>query len=374
MLKRKFYYLITLLLILIVNILYSEYEPFLFLVLMIVFPIVLLIILYVQNYYLELNISIKDQVVGQDEFIEVITTLDNLIFMPIPNIQVKAKFKYLNYDFEESYVFHFEVPGAKKVNISNKVKMNYCGIVEVSFEQIKLYDYISLFKSKIKHNFQFTLSVMPRLHLQTHEKPRVNHIDVLDSSEYSKEIPGNDPSEIFDLREYAYGDSLNKVHWKLSSKCEDLIIKEYSLPIDEEQVILLELLLPNSNQNVKNLDAVYEVMYSLGNYMCNNQIIYKLVYYDIIATKLNVINVDNVKVLQNTVKDIIQMKVYDKPYAWNSFCMSGFTDNSKVHYIRCVEYKDETYLNADHKNNRSNIFLVDDSNVQEIVDKFYKMV
>ena len=39
---------------------------------------------------------------------------------------------------------------------------------------------------------------------------------------------GNDPSEIFDIREYVPGDDIRSIHWKLSSKTDTLILKEAS--------------------------------------------------------------------------------------------------------------------------------------------------
>ena len=49
---------------------------------------------------------------------------------------------------------------------------------------------------------------------------------------------GNDPSEIFDIREYVPGDDIRSIHWKLSSKTDTLILKEASDPSHYNAVIL----------------------------------------------------------------------------------------------------------------------------------------
>lgn len=36
---------------------------------------------------------------------------------------------------------------------------------------------------------------------------------------------GNDPSEIFDIKDYTPGDDLRFVHWKLSGKADHLIMR-----------------------------------------------------------------------------------------------------------------------------------------------------
>lgn len=41
---------------------------------------------------------------------------------------------------------------------------------------------------------------------------------------------GGDPSEMFDIREYAPGDDVRTIHWKLSSKTDELIVRQASDP------------------------------------------------------------------------------------------------------------------------------------------------
>ena len=43
---------------------------------------------------------------------------------------------------------------------------------------------------------------------------------------------GQDLSEVFELREYRDGDSMRQVHWKLSARFEDLMVREPSHPAD----------------------------------------------------------------------------------------------------------------------------------------------
>lgn len=49
---------------------------------------------------------------------------------------------------------------------------------------------------------------------------------------------GNDPSEMFDIREYVPGDDVRSIHWKLSSKTESLILRQASDPSHYNVVIL----------------------------------------------------------------------------------------------------------------------------------------
>lgn len=52
---------------------------------------------------------------------------------------------------------------------------------------------------------------------------------------------GNDPSELFDIREYVPGDDIRSIHWKLSSKTEQLIVRQSSEPFSYHMALLPDL-------------------------------------------------------------------------------------------------------------------------------------
>ena len=58
--------------------------------------------------------------------------------------------------------------------------------------------------------------------------------------QWSATRPGFDPSETFAIREYAPGDPIRQIHWKLSSKTDTLMLRELGLPVAEETLLLLD--------------------------------------------------------------------------------------------------------------------------------------
>ncbi|MGN0659797.1 MAG: DUF58 domain-containing protein [Emergencia sp.] len=62
----------------------------------------------------------------------------------------------------------------------------------------------------------------------------------IEGVDYSGEKPGFDPSEIFAVREYREGDSLRSIHWKLSGKLDDLLVREPGLPVKNSMQLLME--------------------------------------------------------------------------------------------------------------------------------------
>lgn len=53
--------------------------------------------------------------------------------------------------------------------------------------------------------------------------------------------PGNDPSEIFDVREYVPGDDIRTIHWKLSCKTDTLIVRQASDPSHYDVALLPDI-------------------------------------------------------------------------------------------------------------------------------------
>ena len=62
-----------------------------------------------------------------------------------------------------------------------------------------------------------------------------------DDSEFYTDRPGDDPSEVFDRREFRNGDKLSRVDWKLSAREKKIMVKEMSAPIPEPVCLILGL-------------------------------------------------------------------------------------------------------------------------------------
>lgn len=61
-----------------------------------------------------------------------------------------------------------------------------------------------------------------------------------DCDEYAPDRRGNDPSETFQMREYASGDSLRQIHWKLSGKLGRTVVRDGSEPADHRLTVYVD--------------------------------------------------------------------------------------------------------------------------------------
>ena len=114
-----------------------------------------------------------------------------------------------------------------------------CGCMEISVKNVILWDMWGIFPTEIKIIETRRMNVWPDLFEQQIVVGKSDK-EELDSFEYSMEKPGNDPGEMFDIRDYIPGDRMSSIHWKLSGKYDRLMIVRPGLPLENSILLLFE--------------------------------------------------------------------------------------------------------------------------------------
>lgn len=141
------------------------------------------------------------------------------------------------------------------------IESRYCGCIECSIKKFLCYELFGVFPVKISGNENKIIVVMPdTFPVDIENSMSVSMSD--DCEEYSPSKKGDDKTETFQIREYVPGDSLQQIHWKLSSKLDQLIVRESSLPIDNELMVFLDRTVDSPSP--KETDAILEAVASLG--------------------------------------------------------------------------------------------------------------
>lgn len=165
--------------------------------------------------------------------------------------------------------------GKKTVAARLAMKDSKVGTVLVSTKKIRVYDAFGLFAFKKLDLPDQAIVIYPKLReaLVYMEKPIETNGD---GSRYSPDRPGQDVSEIFALREYVPGDEIRKIHWKLSSKIDRTMLRDFSLPLNYSVFLLMEL--TKGKEDV--IDAVVEVYLSMSKALLETGINHNLAWYD----------------------------------------------------------------------------------------------
>lgn len=122
--------------------------------------------------------------------------------------------------------------------VKNTVKFRFRGNYDIGVECLYVYDPFRLFRVRVDVDSIMDVTVLPRkLLLEDSEVDAVS-----DSAEKTQRSPYTfDRLEVSDIRDYRPGDGLKSIHWKLSSKSEELVVKDYNTGVSRMTYIFSDL-------------------------------------------------------------------------------------------------------------------------------------
>ncbi|MBO5354425.1 MAG: DUF58 domain-containing protein [Lachnospiraceae bacterium] len=104
------------------------------------------------------------------------------------------------------------------------------GNYEVQLKCLRIYDMTGLLHTDVRAGSMGQVQVLPQLHDVAVRLTSATQNFYGESDVYDEHSPGYDNSELFQVREYRAGDRLQNVHWKLTAKQDEIMVKEHSLP------------------------------------------------------------------------------------------------------------------------------------------------
>lgn len=158
---------------------------------------------------------------------------------------------------------HGEIPlsfslGCKETRtIEFEACSSWCGCVKVQFSSWKCNDFFHVFSVRRQAVAEGCTVIMPEKQNSDFSFLTREGFD-MESFRYSGNRPGDDQGETYDIREYQPGDSIRQIHWKLSGKLDDIMIREKSFPVDDTVLILAEAF--QAEREPRRAETVAEVL------------------------------------------------------------------------------------------------------------------
>ena len=104
-----------------------------------------------------------------------------------------------------------------------------CGEIRISCEGVWVTDMLRLYRIPAENFGDLSVTIYPQK-INVKAELSGTTIGAPKSEGMMQNRKGNDPSEMFDVRDYVPGDDIRSIHWKLSSKVDNLILREASEP------------------------------------------------------------------------------------------------------------------------------------------------
>lgn len=343
MMRRKLAYVICLISVFVINIFYVNYEFYVILLLLVFMPLCSFLMFLIAKYQVDMYLGISKNMVHMNEQLKVHIRLQNKVPVLLANSVVFITVGCSNVNLKEhtsQNINAFLDKYQKKI----RIYAAHSGIYTIQADKIEMYDYLRMFHARKRFRGVTQIPVFPLL-LPSSE--RVNE-DVLDGMELNRDewiILNGDSDEIADLRTYENGDSMNRIHWKLSVKTDDLIVKKYGDIEDKIIRILIDLSLYESQDFRDHLDKVYQMAYSIGNYYIRHEVKGCFIIWDDAARKLMQYDFFDTKSLRNALVLVMKQPCRENVggRTYSAFEESGIRFSEKPYWITTQNYESSKY-------------------------------
>lgn len=148
--------------------------------------------------------------------------------------------KWLRGDYEQTGERRKE-PGERR--LSGLLTIDQSGSYEIRVSKVRIYDLTGLFCLEQRRAVRgecSVLAVLPSIYLMGIRLSEAVRNFAGDAEVYDSLRSGRDSSELLKLRPFQNGDKLRNIHWKLSAKADELLVRENSMPRGCPVVVLAE--------------------------------------------------------------------------------------------------------------------------------------
>ena len=192
--------------------------------------------LFTTKCYIDVPISMSED--GRP--VNAVVKIRNESILPAGRVEVKIESKNV---FRKKgmvqWVSISKVPrGEKKHGVSLVIKGAGCH--DICVTQMKIYSVFGMFYLTRKCKDFSSVLILPNIHALNVQVTEGVRNFLGDADVYDEFRPGHDSGETFEIRAYREKDKLQSIHWKLSAKMDELMVKENSLPRACAVVIMLE--------------------------------------------------------------------------------------------------------------------------------------
>ncbi|MBQ2982465.1 MAG: DUF58 domain-containing protein [Lachnospiraceae bacterium] len=214
---------------------------------------------------------------------------------------------------------------AYESNISFSSPGNY----EITFKALRVYDITGLLYRNVKVRKWKNIQVMPNIHDVPITLTEGTKHFYGESDTYEDSRAGHDNSELLQIREFKAGDRLQNIHWKMSAKQDELMVKENSMPRSCPVVLFLDF--KGDKAHRKNMISFIEIASSISFSLMDAGCMHYVAWYSEADMDITRVKIDNeaslyyfielaMKNKWETNKEDISVrygeKYYMEPYIW----------------------------------------------------------
>lgn len=282
---------------------------------MIVLPIVSLVLFIKAKQSIGMVIDAPN-IVEKNAPVKVKLIFTNSSYIPVIQSHLTLAVQHSFYPGSPDYHFICGISARKGTSVEFTLNPAYAGSLSFSVKAFKCWDFTGLFGANPELNTHKEISVFPSITEADISLAMVGGAGLVELAEQDEK--GNDSSTVIDTRDYQPGDKLQRIHWKLSTKLDKLLVKEYGAMSSQDLLVILELSHGDFTKNKKSdsykqnrisFDAVFDAYYTLANRLLKEKRPFMTGWYSPASGELKISEITTKEELDET----LIMLYYEKP-------------------------------------------------------------
>ena len=203
----------------------SPLSSVLFIFAMLLPPLLLLYVLTCQIFISESN-TVEAETVQKEVPLEYEILIANNGFLPYPFVDADICYPSTDGVHCEIRRVSCSLAPMGTFRITDRAVFHYRGGYEIGIRDLYVYDPLKIFRIRMRRDNLRPVFVMPRRPvIVTDGEGAASEVNTTEV----RNMRGADRTELTEIKEYRMGDGLRDIHWKLSSKTQDLMVKHYGM-------------------------------------------------------------------------------------------------------------------------------------------------
>lgn len=256
---------------------YGGIFPYTLLYLMLALPVISAIHMAIVCFFFRMSERVGERTFVKGECATYHLILQNASFLHMPYITVHMQMEG-RFILKDLKSVHLSLLPFNSREFKYRMPLYFRGRYDIGVNYIEIQDLLGLVSIRLNPFEKKSILVKPRIIEQSEKSISVARVSEGENASGFHESGNN---EIKDIREYVYGDSFRKIHWKLTSKLSKTMVKDTRNELDNDIMMILNLNksgLVDEESLIKE-DCVIEEMVSGIYYLLRRNIPVKLCFF-----------------------------------------------------------------------------------------------
>lgn len=206
-------------------------------------------------------------------------SLTNRSILPIPRVLARLAYTNLFGQVEETIEARTVLAPHESSSFAFYVRFQHVGTYEAGLGTLRVYDPTGLFSARADVGRMQRIEVAPRIY--DLERLEIEEVSLTESEDAHQAV-FFDSLDYTGVRDYALGDSMRLIHWKLSARTDQYYTKLFESYGNPGVCVLLDLHAPYDDPDLlmSAYDGLVEAACSLGRYALDNGLDFEMKYLD----------------------------------------------------------------------------------------------